>query len=256
MRTRVIILAQGSQRRLGLGYPFKQLLPLPACGNVPILGRTLRQLGDPFARLSDVTVVTWEALIEQFPPAWAGLVTQTNYAQLADPGNSSLRGLSRYLEQVPDHDADATVVLLGDVVYSWACLRACWSLLDGPGMRPGMGFVGTSGLSASGGEVWGVAWREVNHYEMMTDLRAALRRHPPFEDTYQPGQLRRWITGDYPGDLTSNVERRARLGEFIAIDDYTMDVDLMEHISKLDFASVSAAADDAKHDLVWRTNLA
>lgn len=252
MRTRVIILAQGSQRRLGLGYPFKQLLPLPACGNVPILGRTLRQLGDPFARPSDVTVVTWEALIKQFPEGWAGLVAQTRYAQLADPGNSSLRGLSRYLEQDPDHDANATVVLLGDVVYSWACLRACWSLLYGSGM----GFVGTSGLSASGGEVWGVAWREVNHYEMMGDLDEALRRHPPFADTYQPGQLRRWITGASLGDLTEHVARRGKLGQFIAIDDYTMDVDLMEHIAKLDFASVSAAADDAKHDLVWRTNLA
>ena len=36
--------AQGTQRRMGSGVGLKQLLPLPACGNVPIIGRTIRMV--------------------------------------------------------------------------------------------------------------------------------------------------------------------------------------------------------------------
>jgi hypothetical protein len=249
MTTEVIILAQGTQKRLGPGAGYKQLLPLPACGNVSILVRTIRQL-DLYDRAqrdlgsrAHITLLTWRDLYQ----AMDGLPDlEEDMIQLPDPGNSSLKGIARYLElRGAKHYFDARIVLLGDVVYSWKCLDALWS------MSMNAGFVGTSNVSGDAGELWGVAWCREHEETMLTDLRDGLLRHPPFEDEYQPGQLRRWITGMRRGELALHVASLAHRGRYTAIDDYTMDVDVPSHIPKLAPASVAAAKDDAVHGLTW-----
>lgn len=250
----VVILAQGTQKRLGHTFGPKQLLPLAACAGAPILERTLRQLSR-FPEALSATVVTWT-------DTWAQLQSRTlvdgvRHVELADPGNSSLKGIARYLEQWDSTErqhgvihrgpSDRVIVLLGDVCYSWKGLNAL--LLA----STEHGFVGTRNLSESGGELWGVAWMRKFEDQMLTDLRDALLRHPPFEDEYQPGQLRRWIMGWRRGSLVERVDRLRRSGLYFDIDDYTMDVDLPIHIPKLAEASVLAREDDSMNGLTWST---
>ncbi len=243
MTTEVIILAQGTQQRLGPGVGYKQLLPLPACYGAAILMRTLRQL---FMACADsrVTLITWRDLFSGLWDRANSMELCVDLVQLPDPGNSSLKGIARYLE-LPGVRADKTIVLLGDVVYSWKCLDAIWAC------SATSGFVGTRDVSSSTGEIWGVAWHREHADAMMDDLRDALLRHPPFEDEYQPGQLRRWIVGMRRGELAFHVANLTHKGRYLAIDDYTMDVDVAGHIPKLGEASVAAAKDDAAHGMVW-----
>lgn len=249
MDLEIIVLAQGTQARLGHAHGWKQLLPLHGCGGAPLLIRTLRQLDALNTGGMSVTILTWKALLEDVPPAWRAVVHHpaVRFEQLPHPGNSSLKGIARYLEEQPrDRGAEGTVVLLGDVLYSWSCLSVLMTLA-----RTRAGFAGTSDLSGSRGELWGVAWPHKHEDTMVADLRDALLRHPPFEDEYQPGQLRRWIVGWRRGDLVDHVRQRIDLGTYRPIDDYTMDVDLAQHIPLLGAASRSAAEDDAANHLPW-----
>ena len=277
MSIHVVILAQGTQKRLGAMRGPKQLLPLPACGGVPILLRTLRQLGlmglcGPMDGHSNTTTVVSWALVQRATDRMAreGTVHARRVGQswtwheLPDPGNSSLKGIARYLKHRHDivsgtpltsehlipivGTPGATIVLLGDVVYSWQCLFAILHAAST------YGFVGTSNLSSSSGELWGVAWSHEYSYGMMNDLDDALLRHPPFEDEYQPGQLRRWILGWRHGDVADRVQKMLRAGTYTSIDDYTMDVDLPHHISQLDAVSELARVDDANHDVTWEAS--
>ncbi len=260
---RVIILAQGCQRRLsGVTTP-KQLIPLPACGGVPIMLRTLHMLRvialqDPRCHECQpvVCVVTW-------PHVTDGVIGSSHWGRLDEelgvwfgaldaPGNSSLAGIRAYLGMPDvykgaDLGALPTIVLLGDVVYSWACLDALFRLATA-----GHGFVGTCDLGRSTGELWGVAWRAEAADGMKQRLERAALCLPPVTDVYQPGQLRRWMSGWAPG---ATVEAARQFwtdeGWYVSIDDYTMDVDLPRHIPLLEAASEHAARDDAAHGLTW-----
>jgi hypothetical protein len=244
MTTEVIILAQGTQKRLGLQHGPKQLLRLPACG-VSILHRTLCQLSHLLGDAT-VTIVGRPALTQPMTELAFRFALQA--VELPDPGNSSLKGIARYLEARGDrHGFRHTIVLLGDVVYSWACLETIWA------MTAAYGFVGTSNLSEGTGELWGVAWGRPHEDAVLSDLRDALLRHPPFEDEYQPGQLRRWIMGWHRGTLRDRISKLWPAGVYRSIDDYTMDVDLPQHVTLLEDASQSAAEDDRLHGLVWST---
>lgn len=240
--TKVIILAQGTQSRLGHAHGLKQLLPLPACEGMPIMGRTAIQCL-AFTASDDIHIVTWpEVSTSETMPAW----TLTRVVTLGDPGNSSLKGIARYLES--KHRAvrgASTVVLLGDVVYSWACLKALFHA------SYDWGFVGTPDLSAAGGELWGVGWSHDAEGHMMVRLRDALLRHPPFEEDYQPGQLRRWISGWLRGDIVTHVEKLRRIGHYTDISDYTHDIDIAAHLTLLPWLSESAAADDSANGPSW-----
>lgn len=260
MIANVIILAQGSQTRLPeLAIP-KQLLPLPDCGNAPILERTFCQLSVivPDAR---ITLVASDAIISKALKFSAS--SSVTYCTLPDPGNSSLKGLDRYLKLNEDLENErSTVVLLGDVIYSWACLTKIF-LMGEPLVR----FVGSSDLSPSGGEIWGVAWWLGARDTMMAALEGALAKHPPasVNDTYQPGQLRRllWAIDASQGEIDDEVLVYSRDGDglfnarrrdrpwFVAVDDYTMDVDIPEHLTLLGPSSTLAALDDKEHGLVW-----
>jgi len=245
MTAEVIILAQGTQQRLGMQHGYKQLLPLPACG-VGILHRTLCQLSI-FCPSVQVTLVGWSQVTSEL--ASLAFPFGVRQVELADPGNSSLKGIARYLEaRGKSHSVHHTIVLLGDVVYSWAALAAIWSA------SAAYGFVGTSNLSESAGELWGVGWSKVHEDAVMGELGDALLRHPPFDDEYQPGQLRRWLMGWRRGSLQDRLIKLVFSGVYQGIDDYTMDVDLPEHIPLLEGASALAAKDDAAHGLLWRTN--
>jgi hypothetical protein len=250
MRTEVIILAQGSQRRLGMAHGYKQLLPLPVCGGMPILMRTLHQLSGYCDRDLNTTLVATDELMGAIPGGWGASVLSMidHHEELRAPGNSSLKGIARYLElRGAGHAATRTVVLLGDVVYSWHCLNEIFS------MSRTYGFVGTSDLSAGGGELWGVAWAREYENAMLRDLADALLRHPPFEDEYQPGQMRRWITGFKRGPIEDHVRSLRRTGHYADVDDYTRDIDLPEHLALLPKLSESAAADDHDNNAPWST---
>lgn len=263
MTTHVIILCQGTQKRMRDEASYKQLLRLSGCGGIPILARTLCQLEKiggyavsvvGWPNLRDRMIGVLDSLSHATLPSGAPKVAYAalakldyEFSSLADPGNSSLRGISRYLKQSePDRSDDGTrIILLGDVVYSWKCLRALGS------MSAGMGFVGTSDITESTGELWGVAWAKQWHRFMMRDLDDGLLRHPPFQDEYQPGQMRRWMVGWHRGRLADRVAELQSQGCFMPVDDYTMDVDLPEHIAKLEGASLMAANDDRMNGLVW-----
>jgi hypothetical protein len=247
--TEVVILAQGTQSRLGRDVGFKQLLQLPACGGVQIMGRTITQCTS-FVKPWDIMVVTWPEIWQE----WSGSLpprARPAMMTLADPGNSSLKGIARYLEcdlrraGMFGPRPDRTVVLLGDTVYSWECLSALFEA------AADWGFVGTPDLSASSGELWGVAWHRSAEDRMLTELRDALARHPPFEGEYQPGQMRRWISGWRRGDIVNHVDKLRRHGHYTDISDYTHDIDIPAHITLLPWLSEAAAADDAQHGLVW-----
>jgi hypothetical protein len=262
--THVIILAQGEQKRLPnlLGYP-KQAVRLPWCGDTPLMARTLRQIDilDAGARVTVIAGPILRGLLEQASPC-----DSVEFVQLPAPGNSSLKGIARYLEGIAygsDHDRDLgrVVVLLGDVVYSWQCLLVLLGLVEMAGTRTPLRFVGTRDLTSSTGELWGIAWERVAAPGMLKGLSNALEHHPPFDD-YQPGQLRRWLwemNGGSPWrspefDCSPGV--LAETGGYVAIDDYTRDIDLPEHIEMLPGLSVSAYHDDLKYGLVWSSRTA
>jgi hypothetical protein len=257
---RVIILAQGEQRRLpDLKIP-KQLLKLPACNDFTILRRTLIQVGH-ICHLNRIgwphdgdkprrvpTVVCGDAIRTEIV-ADVNAMLRPQFFTLDDPGNSSLKGIHRYLTGIGQHDpvADHNVVLLGDVVYSWACLSVLLEPFAGSGS--GIRFCGTSDMGAGGGELWGVSWNDIADDQMMTMLDSAVRKHPSFS-TYQPGQMRRW--------LWQLPDSRGLLGKvnlvndaYTAIDDYTRDIDLPEHVAWLFPLSERAAADDRENGVVW-----
>jgi hypothetical protein len=269
----VIILAQGRQERMGdaIDRP-KQLLRLPACGDAPILARTLHQvarilLGTSFdldhamniASNTLIEVVAWDEVHRGLPEieipylrhpmgGRASVTMNPDLVSLPDPGNSSLKGIHRHLERkdmiAGRRRPDRTVVLLGDVIYSWACLEALFADLANPrGLA--VRFVGTSDISPSGGELWGLAWMhgDGGHDLMTSALEYALRKHPPFDQTYQPGQLRRWMWALHPAYQTTS--------RYTAIDDYTKDIDLPSDVLLIAGISERAMLDDREHGVLW-----
>jgi hypothetical protein len=246
MSTEIIILAQGTQQRLGMLRGYKQLLGLPSCGNTPIMARTVGQVY--CLTQTWPSIVSWpdmrgraDVKLTRQGTEWT---VMPSYHSLETPGNSSLKGIDRYLRS-RTRRFDRTWVLLGDVVYSWACLEAISKVSER------FGFVGTSDLSNGGGELWGVGWHHTVERQMLRGLEDGLLRHPPFEDEYQPGQMRRWISGWRRGDLRHHVAQYQVEGHYLPIDDYTHDIDLPGHVAMLPELSVSAASDDAQHGVVW-----
>jgi len=241
----VIILAQGAQRRLGNHAGPRQLLPLPACGGAPILSRTLRQLSE-IGSQATMTVVGGPSLTEALFQV-AKWPIYTTSVELPAPGNSALKGIARYLElrDAQGRRYQRTIVLLGDVVYSWDCLLEIWD------MSQKYGFVGSSNLSLSKGDLWGAGWSRQHEDHMLTTLRDALLRHPPFDDDPEPGQLRRWISGMQRGDLADHIVKLRWANHYADVDDYTHDIDIPHDLVLLPDLSALAAADDAKHGVIW-----
>lgn len=263
MRMHVIILAQGNQSRLtGVTMP-KQFLPLPDCGKIAIMLRTLQQL-DAFAGTAmrmAITVVchlpmhaTIRDYVMQRLLDASGTSDRMSVAveSLTDPGNSSLKGISRFFSNryhgptsiygpISGAPYDATCVLFGDAVYSWHCLGTLLDVTEVGVDRPVI-VCGTSDLSPSSGELWGVSWMATQGDLMKRALDKAMTKHPPFHDTYQPGQMRQWLWA-----LPADVQESA----FVRVDDYTRDVDLPEHLKLLPELSHMAKVDDEAHGVTW-----
>lgn len=255
MSTQVIILAQGDQKRIPDLRTPKQLLPLPACGGVAILNRTLRQVYHhaPFShggdRTSTCTVVGWPTIADHFEVAPVELKdarVRPYVHTLAEPGNSSLRGLARYWGWDTFHiipNAARTVVLLGDVVYSW---NVMWELFCAP--RDAV-FAVSSDISLSDGELWGIAWDQVANTDMTAAFKHALLAHSAHDAVYQPGQMRLWLW-EYERRLRGIA---ARYVTDSTEGDYTADIDLPRHTTPafLGPLSAHAAEDDAGHGVSW-----
>lgn len=263
--THIVILAQGEQKRLPnlLGYP-KQGLRLPWCDHTPLMVRTLRQLQImcPDACITVICGAILRGVVEsyQLPDFDTGTVQQpglfarrATFVELAQPGNSALKGIARFLERIaygsdPDRDPDRVVVLLGDVVYSWGCLQELITQRPHAPAYP-YAFVGTTDLTPSTGELWGITWTRSGAPEMIEGLGRALDHHPPFDD-YQPGQLRRWLW-EMRGKDVAGV-----FGAYHGVDDYTRDIDLPEHIEMIPALSRSAMEDDKQYGLRWASSRA
>lgn len=284
--THVIILAQGQQKRLASLPVAKCMLKLPACREIEIIKRTLRQLwyllemqhnggldpaDSPVRHHHRICVVTWPQVSEHLLRFGSvidigrerAITFYPHTETLTEPGNSSLKGIDRYLRRFHEQPYrpafERTVVLFGDVVYSWACLRM---ILEGTHWH--CGFVGTRDLSQAAGELWGLSWEPTAEQVMLQALLAALGRHPPFAE-YQPGQMRRWlweIGRCIDGSLANTVadgEYARAIGAptgakptwYRACDDYTRDIDLPEHVEMLQLLSECARLDDDQNGVTW-----
>lgn len=248
----IIILAQGPEQRLGPRMVSRQYLPLPACGNIPILCRTVRQVWNTFQGIP--MIATWDRQRGQAdmrwsvggaPPGSHDITVTPQYFDLISPGTSALRGLSRYLG-LRRSVCDRTVVLLGDIVYSWACLHA----IDQISRCQGVGFVGTSNLSEDTGNLWGAGWSRRHEPSALSDLNDTLLRHPALDDKHQPGQFRRWITAWTRGKMVDHIHHARRVGRYTDVDDYTRDI-TPDDIGKLPDISLSAQLDDIARGVAW-----
>lgn len=285
MKSHVIILAQGNQSRLpDLQYP-KQLLLLDGnekLGRAPvtILDRTIamvQHLAKRDGNTVHITVVGGKAIQDHLQPSdpisSSVLYVRTaenieyfaaparpdgvSFMSLNQPGNSSLKGAGKVLSSrwsawcndagghkpadlpwPPMEGLETTVVLLGDVIYSWTCLQ----VLTLPAAADRL-FVGTSDLGPSSGEIWGIRWNTDGNHAMRDSLIAAIQSHPAFSD-YQPGQLRRW--------LFTLEGKTPPWPSYVAVDDYTKDIDLPEHLALITEISRLAAADDELHGLQYK----
>lgn len=266
MTTNVIILCQGQQQRLPeLGIP-KQLLGLEPTIPARLLDRTLIMVGSMLTPADTITIIGGSYFRNRYTgsSSWRdprGDKT-LNVHELATPGNSSLKGVAAALHdrqymlgdpQSPFGDftkTTRTILLLGDVLYSWACLAP---IIEFDRHKAGCLFVGSHDLSPSAGELWGIGWKfgersrhspADTNTRMKDGLQRALAKHPPFADTYQCGQLRRWY-------WEMNEGRTRPASHYLSVDDYTMDVDLPEHIAKLAEHAKLAREDDIRHGLDW-----
>lgn len=173
------------------------------------------------------------------------------------PRNSSLRGIADTMCALAcDGDLPLDrkeldlqiVVLFGDTVYTWECLREL--------MRSGAdghGFVVSGDLSRSSGEVWGLSWCMKHDVMMCNALAAALRHHPPVNNTYQVGQMRRWLFELCGGDIGNIGEHAVCIPNAESPDDYTRDIDVPAHLKLLPELAAKALADDRKEGLLYGT---
>ena len=90
-----------------------------------------------------------------------------------------------------------------------------------------------------------------HHDAKMSRLRDALLRHPPYDDEYMPGQMRRWISGFHKGHMVDHINALRTRGHYIDIDDYTTDIDMPSQLPLIPGISMAAAADDIAAGLTW-----
>ncbi len=293
MTVRVAIMAQGKQTRMpGLAIP-KQLLWLNMCQDtilgrtlrqlrnigsvteiVVVGGREIAHVvvpegGEMPTVLDDPSVEVggrpWSEVMPTDQPGTLRL-TFEDASQgpkrrpirmaaltLDDPGNSVLRGLQALAPWLLRDDADRTVVLLGDVVFSNQCLRELVTHPQGEVV-----FAVTTDLSPGHGEMFGLSFAAGIRYAIVTELH--LIEHPPFE-AYQAGQMRRLLWAWQRSASHTEMHRnpkclQARASHTLAqtqrpdprwcvmVDDYTTDFDTTEDLQCLGETDVDAYHDD------------
>lgn len=235
---RVVILCQGKQTRMeGLSHP-KQLLGLHCPKNgrtITILERTCRQVRHHMGPDVHITVVADQV-------KFASAIDYCDrVVDLVNPGNSSLKGLHRYLASgyAAGHRDDATLVLLGDVVYS----NGDMGLITTSELSA-LSFLTTHDLSPSDGELFAVWWPARDHRVVMDTLDDAMQKHPPFHDTYQPGQMRRLL---WAARERSDRRNMYQFNSYA----YTRDFDTTEQLIHLASIADSAWVDDIEQEMPW-----
>jgi molybdopterin-guanine dinucleotide biosynthesis protein A len=213
--TAVIVFAQGQQRRLPLLATRKQLL---AVNGEPIIARTLRLVDEMMSAPPAVKfVVGWPDL--ERACCRGSLVT------LASPGGSIAEGI--YQSTALWSPNGRTHLLLGDVVYSRATLRA---ILED---ERRVVAAGTPELSGSTGEVFALSFAAAaapDVIEAIRDLGPAPRHN------YTGGQLRRvlWSHMARTGRRDVDGARRYDPAVYLTVWDWTMDIDTPEHLREID----------------------
>ncbi len=189
------------------------------------------------------------------PSGWKAGSVCLEVVTLVRPGTSVIRGLQAiraYLKQeavVTPGEVGAgeelpferTVILLGDVVYSKRCLAA---LVDKVSGRSQVWFAVSPDLTGATGEVFGVSYDQAGTAEFLHLLDNV--KHPPFPDTYQPGQLRRLLWDRQAAVLQHAVMTPQLACCSIMDDDFTADVDTMSDLRRLSALDEMAFDDDRR----------
>jgi hypothetical protein len=197
---RILVMAQGQSTRmrsiLGKGVP-KHTIDI---GGWSVLERTLWMLsggGDNF----DVTVIGPHKLRE-YLPQWHG----AKQIELLQPGLCILQGIEQVREMWSKDDR--TVILLGDVIYSIACLERLITAT-----MP-VTFAGTRYVNGACGELFGMSFGQ-DGVGIVTETLAR-RLCTDHGGTGQPGHLRL---------IMPELVRYDMSCEYAIIDDYTDDLD-------------------------------
>lgn len=226
-----------------------EMLPMAWTGGAPyIRAPIVRGRGSPAGK--------WSRWITTTPSIGDVRGLGVSGLSFESPRNSSLRGIADTLSAL-DADGDLPsdrkgldlqiVVLFGDTIYSWACLREILRC----GRECGHTFTVSPDLSRSEGEVWGLSWCNRDDLLMTRALADALRKHPPVNDTYQAGQMRRWLFELCDGDLDEMAEHASCVPNGECPDDYTRDIDLPGHVNLLPQLASQALIDDERNGLFY-----
>lgn len=233
----VLLMCQGEQRRLAqLGQP-KQLVEI---NGEPMLARTARLVRQQWSD-AEITVIGGGAF------GHAALAAKIGHRMLADPGRCIIEGILASRDLWATRDASATpgrtVILLGDVIWSRAALGRL--LAD---FSHALRFAGTSDLSSSRGEVFGVSFDDP---AFVVDLAATCpcRRANRSFALQQGGHLRRllWWAQHRLG-LVPQDDRTWCHQLYQVVDDYTDDLDTPADLARLPELE---AADRAEASRCW-----
>lgn len=290
MKRTILIMAQGEQRRLAhLGKP-KQLLEV---NGEPILRRTLRLLRELDQPQPLIVAREWAIEESEIDAAARGLFfdhhekvidssfgeswtttkqkPQARVAWSKNPGTCILDGLHQAAQHLIG-DADAVLVLLGDVIWSRAALAKV--VADPRASDEGVGsgrifFAGTSELSGSTGEVYAMGWQGGSGYDPPSGTwskrpghdqmrylleNAPCRRAVDGSTLVLPqavgGHLRRliwWVIESQHYLLATGLPPNAMWlpDYYLPIDDWTTDVDNDKDVAALPEVSAHCAAEVA-----------
>lgn len=229
----ILLMAQGQQRRLpDLKHP-KHLL---AVGGEPILVRTLRMLRDstpgPWTRMDkdSVTIVGNASDFSRATVA-AGLEGLVDIIPNNEPGACIVDGMIASRASW-GYDLGRTLILLGDVVWSWAALEQV--LAD---KRP-IVFAGTPVLTAAEGEVFALAFddpEELHRLCITCPCRVDGSRARSFMKA-QGGHMRRllWWTQECKKlRLPARSKQTWHPDVYLPIEDWTDDVDTPADVARL-----------------------
>jgi len=213
----VLIMAQGRQSRLSkLGTP-KQFLDV---NGEPILGRTIRLLKD-YGVVPDV--VCWMDMAERVLELGAYPLV------LDDPGRCILDGIDAVRESF---GSKATIVLLGDVVYSRWALRRIW---NESGTKD-LFFAVSEDLDTGSGETFALAfrWHRNDFVRDMLSVVPCRKAHDDEKLPYQCGHLRNLLFCMQGARNMRPMPQRGYCEELsLVIDDWTSDIDTPEDVDTL-----------------------
>lgn len=221
METTVLIMCQGEQRRLGrLGYP-KQLVDVDG---VPNLHRTVGLILE-MGRMVDARICVVGRNSDRLALALSGLCDER---ELPDPGHCILDGIAA----TADLWRGRVIILLGDVVFSRAALAA---IVDDerPLFFAGKKIADTTGENTTG-ELFALSFAAEEHARI-----AILLGSVPCRTRDHGREPMRYATGQQSGHLRYllwHLQRGARNpwpAYFLAIDDWTDDIDYPSDIERL-----------------------